>query len=362
MIHRRAKMSPIGLDVGSTRVKAVQVQLGATGPRVYRVASLPRLKCGQPLEAGECVRLSEVLRRKGFAGDRVVTCVPRGQLLSNVMELPPASSGAPLDQIARQELARASKCEPTGIELAWWALPGGARAAEGTHAMAVGCRHEDALALIDVLAAADLDVTVLDAPMTALARATAPMLGDPAELAGILDIGHSAAALIITLGRTVVYERELSESGVGRLLASVTARLGIASDDAEVLLRGVGCLEVGREPDQPSRRRSDLDDVNADISAMTRSHADALAAEVRLSAAYAMRRFDAAMSRMLLTGAGAALPGVAEHLGPQTGVLCRVVRLSDVCGADSAASADDAGPEHVLALGLALHLDKEPAA
>lgn len=356
----RKMMGPIGLDVGSTRIKAVQLRHGPTGPELVHATSIQRMRAGEPFGPAEAARLAGVLRRQGFVGHRVVTSLPPGKLLSGVMELPPVSSGAPLDLIARQELARATKSDPGAIEVSWWVLPGGARAAEGTHAMAVGCKHEDALELLDAMSAADLDVLAIDAPATALATAVAPMSGSAGELSGMVDIGHSGAMVVMLLGRMVVYERVLGECGVGRLLDGLAARLGAERADAEVLLKSVGCRgnSAGGEP-HPGRRSTDEEDVRADVRAVATGFVDALIGELRLSMSYAMRRFDAPMPRVLLTGGAAAMPGLGERVSEQLDVECRVPGLADVCAVEQDRVPSALGPEGMLALGLALHSGSE---
>ncbi|MBY0313311.1 MAG: pilus assembly protein PilM [Phycisphaerales bacterium] len=349
-------MGPIGLDVGSTRIKAVQVRHAPTGPELVHSTSIQRIRACEEFGPADAARLAGVLRRQGFEGQRVVMCMPPGKLLSGVMELPPVSSGAPLDQIARQELARATKSDPGAIEVSWWVLPGGARAAEGTHAMAVGCRHEDAFALLDTMEAAQMDVLAIDAPATALAAAVAPMSGSGGELSGVVDIGHSGAMVVMLLGRMVVYERVLGECGVGRLIDGLAKRLGIDRGDAEVLLTSVGCrgVNTGQEA-HPARRTTDDEGVRADVRAAASGFADALIGELRLSMSYAMRRFDAPMPRVLLTGGAAAMPGLAERVSEQLDVECRVPGLVEVCAADEQVAPRALGPEGMLALGLALH-------
>lgn len=356
----RAKIGPIGVDVGSTRIKAVQLRHLPGGPELVRSASIPRLPSDGAFGPAEASRLAGVLRRQGFAGDRVVACIPPGKLLSGVMELPPMSSGAPLDQIARQELARATKCDPAQIEVSWWVLPGGVRAAEGTHAMAVGCRHEDALALMDAMSAAGLDVLAIDAPATALAAAVAPMSGSAGELSSVVEIGHSSSILIMLLGRMVVYERVLAECGAGRLIDGLAARLGIDGADAEVLLRSVGCGNAQQSDETHLARRStDEEDMNAEVRSAASAFTDTLIGELRLSAAYAMRRFDVQIARVLMAGAAAAMPGLVQRVGEQLEVECRAPGLREACSVVAQDGLEPLGPEGMLALGLALHSGSE---
>jgi hypothetical protein len=40
-----------------------------------------------------------------------------------VLEMPPKSSTAPIEQLARMELARTQKCAPDSFEMGFWELP-----------------------------------------------------------------------------------------------------------------------------------------------------------------------------------------------------------------------------------------------
>jgi Tfp pilus assembly PilM family ATPase len=263
------------------------------------------------------------------------------------MELPPRSSGAPLEVIARQELARASRCEAGALELAWWELPGGARAAEGTHVMAVGCRHADAEPLVAAALSAGLDVAALDAPPTALARACAPLASPAPELTAIVSLGWTAAQLIMLAGPTLVYERTLGDSGLRLLHTAVANQLGADDELTRFLVRTAGCA-------QPAEGEAALEQAG-EARSLVAAHADGVASEVRTGMSYAVRRFDAPLTRLVLAGGGAAVPGVPERLKERTGLDVRVARAGDLCPAAPGVAEEDLGPDMALALGLALH-------
>ena len=133
MIAGTARYSPIGLDVGSRCIKAVQFSRSHKGLRICAVACIDRSGKGTAILAAEAAALRDILARQGFRGRKLVLGGPPARLLSGVMELPPRASGAPLDQIARIELARAHDCPPDSIDLSWWELPAGTPAHQGTH-------------------------------------------------------------------------------------------------------------------------------------------------------------------------------------------------------------------------------------
>ncbi|HVU62523.1 MAG TPA: hypothetical protein VHC70_01005 [Phycisphaerales bacterium] len=348
----KSSWSPIGLDVGWREVRAVQVIGGRRGAHIGAAACIGRPTPGGELTAQEMSRAMGALRRQGFVGDRVVACVPMGKMLSGVLELPPRSSGAPLDVIARQELARTAKKDQKDIEVEWWELPTGPGASGrggGTSVLAIGCAHADATALLDCLepeAGGGLDVLAIDATPTALARACAGMLAAAPSMTAILNIGHEAAEILIVAGGSVVYERTLAEGGLRLLASGIANQLSSDEEVTEYILRTYGCRPA----------REDDTDEAGESRAMVGAHGDALANELLASLNYASRRFDAGggVGRLLLVGPGADIPGLSGRIGSRAGLETLVARADALCPA-AGIDAELLGPGSVLALGLALH-------
>src|SRR5439155_3902434 len=105
------------------------------------------------------------------------------------LELPPRSSNAPLERIARMEVARAHRFAPDSFEMGCWDLPAAARATKQTPVMAVACTHSDAAAIMDPFEAGGMNVVALDVKAAALARACSPLLAaDATAIIGIVDL------------------------------------------------------------------------------------------------------------------------------------------------------------------------------
>src|SRR5262249_26290258 len=151
-----------------------------------------------------------------FEGRDVVACVPDDKLVTAVLELPPRSSGAPLDQLARVELARVHKLEPGSFELACWDLPAPARAGDATHMMAAACPHADADRLLGAIESAGLRVVALDIKPWALTRACAAV-GSADGTTVLLDVGEEGALLTAVRQAAPVYERMMRDGGTATL-------------------------------------------------------------------------------------------------------------------------------------------------
>ena len=103
------RVSPIGLDVGSRQIHAVQLSRDTDGAWSLRAsAGFPRSagQEGKPLTAAEAARIADVLFRRNFSGSEIVLAVPDDKLLTTNLELPPRNGEIPLDEIARAEFGR----------------------------------------------------------------------------------------------------------------------------------------------------------------------------------------------------------------------------------------------------------------
>jgi Tfp pilus assembly PilM family ATPase len=364
--------SPIGIDVGARAVSAVQLMRTGARWRLHAGASVPRAAGSDELTAAEFARTLAALRRQGFVGERAVTCVPLAKAFSSVLELPAHAPGAPVlpyDAIARQELARSAKRDAAGIEVAWWELPAGPGAPRGgSSALAIGCTHADATALLDALegpassAAAGLlssswlDVLALDTAPTALARACAPLLSSPPGLTALACLTHDAAQMLILRGPLVVYERTLPEAGLRMLLSGIHNQIGAAAepavpggDLAEHFLNTYGVTPPPADDDDPLAASA------PDACALIAGHADALANEITASITYAARRFDSSVATLVLAGSGAAIPGFAARVGERSGLHAMIAEPAELFELAAAVDRDRIGPHLTLALGLALH-------
>lgn len=377
MTFTKAPRTPIGLDVGGRSVKAVQLErLKASTAtdarwRVAAAALLPRESLAggtaapPALSAAEAARLVDVLERQGFTGRDVVASVPADRLLTSTLELPPRSSGVPLEQLARLELARSHKCAPDALEMDCWDLPTPARAGKASHVMAVGCSHAEANALLDPLEAAGLNVCALDAQTLALARACGPALAPPPALTAVLDLGWRSAVLALLHGGVVVYCRVFGDAGVGRLQATLSDRLRIDADVADYLLGEVGLAKrlaggPGHAPDGAAADggadAGEGEDLRmpADARGTIIAHADAVLRELRVSFSYAAHQYaNAAVSRCLVAGGGAGIPGLADYAAGVLGIDVRVVSPADALECPTTLTAACRAPALTAAAGLA---------
>ncbi len=353
MIGRASGYSAIGLDVGSRCIKAVQFARSRKGLNISAIACIERSGKGErgTLLAAEAGSLREVFARQGFRGRAVVLAGAPGRMLSGVMELPPRSSGAPIDQIARMELARANGCPPDSLELSWWELPAGKRAQDGTHVFAVGLRHADAHEAIDGLEAAGMEVRALDSGTLGISRLCALLSTSPATpVTGLLDIGWSGTSVAVLLGTTLVYQRLLPAMGMSHLHSRLVSELLIDAEAAEFVIRRVG---VSNELSEEQRNWELLEDARSVVA----DHADSISAELKASLSYATRRHDATgAASVLASGGGASVPGLLDRVQRASEERIRAIRPADIAASpkDPLAATLAMDPRLACAAGLAL--------
>jgi Tfp pilus assembly PilM family ATPase len=295
--------TPIGLDIGRRFIKAVQLR----GNELVAAACIRRTGNGAMLDPGEAKQLAEAVCRRPFQGRAVIAAVPHDKLLTSIVELPPRASGAPIEQLARSELARIHHKDAHCLEMAHWELPASAHASARTMVMATACPQDDAEAMLDCLEAEGLDVLALDVPAAAAMRACGPLIED-AGSGAVLDVGWGASRLVLQYKGSIVYERSLDRCGLdawGRMFAQ---NRGGDLDAAEAILMD------GQIGNHSSAQGAANNHEHARKTLV--AHLEQLAAEMRTPLRYLTTQYtDTVVQNLFVIGGGAALPDLDNMLG-----------------------------------------------
>ena len=214
-----SRRTPIGIDANGRFIHAVQLSHRSDGWRIEAAASIPRPVAAASLQPEDVERLVALIDRQGFRGTDVVLAVPGHRLLLSELNVPAATSAASIGQIARGQLASSHKCEPESLEVSSWELPAPARARDGKRAHVVGCETAEANETIDYFEAAGMTVRALDVESWAAMRACGAASADTAQLSALLNLGWTAAHLVVLSGGTVIHERLLPDHGLRNLHA-----------------------------------------------------------------------------------------------------------------------------------------------
>lgn len=294
---------PIGLDVGSRRVKAVQLcRRRGGGWSLLAAASFERFRPGEPLDEQEVCRIAEVLRRRGFAGSAVNLAMPRQSMRSELIDVPPRESSAPVDLIVEAELARAQRLEPGSFTTAYWEVPGGS----STQVMASACPIEMIERTLSCFDAAGLEVVAAEPDSVVLAR-VASALG-VGGLTTMIDVGWSASSVVLLSDDVVMYERMAADASIAAMVERVGDALGLEPEVAERLL----ARELAGTGDE---------DVVPAVHAAARDLVERLVTQVSVSLEYGQRQIGTDEDgRLLIAGGGSALGRVVGLVAESTGL------------------------------------------
>ncbi len=153
----------IGIDPAEDAVRVV----AARGNVVLAAVEVPIVKGVVPRAEALRRALAAVERRGVQDLGRCVAIAPMSIMTNAVLELPPLSSGAPIDDLAAAEMTRGT--DGGGVEVA--VFPVRNRENGPSEYFVASARRDGVLALVDDFAAIGVEVRAVDAPVTALSRA-----------------------------------------------------------------------------------------------------------------------------------------------------------------------------------------------
>jgi len=341
----RLSRCAIGLDFGSTDVRAVQLDHRRNLGKVLCAAEFPRFQPGQPITSDEVAQIADVLWRQGFRGKSVTLSMPGDSLLSGIMDVPPEGSGAPRNDIVKMELARMSGCDSKEMEMDHWALPPTATGHNAQQAMAVGYAHTTSAEFIETVEQGGLVVEALDANVCALSRACRPALDEPNGICVLLEIGFNGTKLAIIHQSVAVYLRYITNVSLGLIIKSLQKDFNLDRVTLRALLSRVN-LSISNPT---NRRESDLVQLESRIA----HHFDKLVHELIIPLEYVCNSYQKEnIATVVLAGSAGEIKGLSDHLAKklETKVVAPSLDSLVQCPADMQGRF---GPSMITALGLA---------
>ncbi len=305
-----------------------------------------RAPVGPLTNVDSAINLHRVLWRHGFEGSDIVLTLPTkgvAATTSATLALPPRASGAPVDQLARAEMARVAGRTPDALELDLWEIPAPRRAASGWHVLAVAASGAEIAARVALFDEAGLRAIAADARASALCRAAESLRAPGPDLTIIVELAWDAAHLVAATGDAPVFERRIDELAISTQAACI---LG-ATDERALALRFAAATAAAEH----DRRAA------TDSAVKLRRLVDAVRAGVRdeiaLSASYLSHQFDRRIARVIL----AAPSPFLEQLEAPASLDSRRVTDWAALSIDTTRGPDNpAPPASILAaVGAALH-------
>ena len=343
----RAAPTIIGIDVGQHTIKAAQLLAQGGEYRIFALTLLPRPQPGTEIGAGDALALKSALKRHGFHGHALAIAAPEQILVHATLEVPAKVAGAPVEQVVRMELSRLQNLAPDSFEMAFWELKAAVNPRPVTPILAVGCPHAAANALLDIFEGVGFHVAALDVRSAAVARACRPLLLPAPQITALVDLGWRSTSVLFVCGRSLVYERSVQGAPIGELVTRFAQAFAMEPASAYPIIN-----TVGPGNDQPAGPY-DAESLSV-IRTHVRVHFDKLLEELRVPLSYANHQFPGeGVRRLLLTGGGAGVPGLAAYFAAGLGIEVKRAAPGDLVASPPELAARAGNPAKTCAVGLA---------
>jgi type IV pilus assembly protein PilM len=359
----RHNRTPIGLDVGESGVRAVQLEHTADRYCVMSAAALGDQPTADAAAAGGpeqlSLRIQRCIRTERLRGRSVVSALNPPAVEFHTLDLPPAvlkDPKADVAEVVRWEVGRLMNQPVEAIETRHWALP--TTQTPAPNAIGVTARRESVSGLLDACGRAGLICTCVDAGATALSRLGYVLNAWCSDQVwGVLDVGYRDSRLVLCAGDVPVLIRRAG-SGGNVWTTRIAELLHVSAKAAEVHKRDHGIALTGRGTRQDSVEAPVRELASIMLSAV-RSELKDLAAEVKRSYEYVLSCYPQRHAAdLVLTGGGAALRNLPEFLSDALGIPVR--RASNYLDGESCRLQHRSGkqlPLEVLACAVGLALE-----
>lgn len=346
-LFRSAPPPLLGVDIGSSSIKVLQLGNSGSGYRVEAYASetVPEGAIAEGAIA-DTDRVAEAVKRAvKRSGTRAKSCamaVSGSAVITKVINLP---SDLTEDDIEAQIEVEAGQYIPyprEEVSLDFEVLGPAPRNADLVEILLAASKTENVDLCTEIAELAGLNLRIVDVESYAVARAFGLVRKrdgiDEGETIGVLNMGANASTLIALRGSRMTYSREHGFGGQ-QLVEDCMRRYGMDAAQAAFLERGE-TPPAGFEDEilEPFRQN-----VIQQIS--------------RALQFYSSSSDYSGLGMLYLTGGAAATPGLAEAVGDEVGVSCELA--DPISGMRLAPSIDAARMERIrpaltTACGLAL--------
>ncbi|GAB2482301.1 type IV pilus assembly protein PilM [Jatrophihabitans fulvus] len=306
----------VGLDVGSSTIRAVEATTGKDRPTVSRFGqvSLPDGAVADGLvkdERAVATALRQLWAEQDFGTRNVVLGVTHSQVVVrevDVTNLPAKELRQALPYLVKDVLP----LPVDEVTLDFYPLEDAATAEDTVHGLVIAAPKDAVISVVKAVEQAGLHVAQVDLACFAVLRACAHLAHDTEA---VVDLGSDVTTVVVHTDGTPKIVRTIPRGGneITRLLAS---RLGIGLADAELVKRRHGLRPLPAGAAQTAEG-TDLSESAAVVAEALRP----LVTELRGSFSY----FSSAnpserVVRVALVGGASLLPGLTDQLTRDLGV------------------------------------------
>lgn len=325
----------LGIDLGASQVKAVAIEANfrAHELRAYRSEPLsPRalpppappdgaqgdVPPPEPQTYAQRVRpvLESFAQDDWFAADAIVCCLPGAQVATHFVSLP---FGNP-KQVEATLSGEIEGLIPFDLEDVVYDAHVVSRTPTRTELLVGVARKEDVKAVLDALAAVGVDPSVVTFSSVALANlygegylGAPPQDGATGSIEAIVDIGDERTSVLLVDGGAPQFARTFSAAG-GDVTRALSRGLGLPLDAADEAKRSLNLMGGDGDPTL--------------VTVAERAIAPIIR-ELRATFASYQGRTRRKVERVILTGGGSLLGGLAASISSSLGVGVEQLRLND---------------------------------
>lgn len=311
----RKQKSVVGLDLGSSVVKAVEISLEGPEPVVTGFARVEIPPGGSLTDA-----VNQVFKTGKFKSKRVVSAVSGQSVVVRYVPMMKMSD-ADLKQAIRFETDKYLPFDLDEVQLDCQPLkrsPGtstdgdkkGGKESEQMTVLLAACKTKSIEERVQLLQAQGLTPIAIDVDLFALANAW-ELCGLPNEeveegketAIALVDVGATRTSINVLCGGETCFSREINIGGAD-MTQAVARRLSLETFEAEAIKRASETHEL---------------EVNTAIAPVLED----LVSELSLSLDYVEHHEGVQVSEILLSGGGILAPGAAQYIEQATGRKAR---------------------------------------
>ena len=318
--------SIVGVDIGATGVRAVEVSTSGGSLAVKRAGTQPlppgTVVAGAVADPVQVTAALKALWRKSRIKSKQVSLVLGGnqQVLVRtavVAYLPnPALLRGLVEAEAKEALPVALESvyldhHVLGVRTEMTDTPEGRRSRKVADVMIIGADRDVVDAMVTPCEDAGLQVVGIDIAPFALTRMVAAAGADSARLDFIVHFGAETVMLVGTVNGQTKVIRSLNEYAGKSVTLQIQDNFDLSLENAEKIK-----LEASR----------DLEDgMDSDATNLLNSWISAIVREVRTTMSHAQNGLHLPIGRVWLSGGGAHLGGLAGRLGAELGVPVNIL-------------------------------------
>ncbi|HEV8339445.1 MAG TPA: type IV pilus assembly protein PilM [bacterium] len=350
----RSSSTLVGLDIGSDRLKVVELTRAGRTYHLARMASAPSPAAAfrdgvpaAPEELGPQIRA--LFDKAGIRTDRVVVGAGGQSVTVREVRVPPMTAQE-LTAAVRYEAERYLPYNVQDVHMDYQVM--GESSEDGRKMLdvvVVATRRDVVQRIVETVEAAKLEPAIMDVESFALFRS---LVGDGAETRTLvfIDLGAEASDIVITEGQRLRLTRNIPIGG-NTLVHALEETLSVDAGAAKAMLEERGeILDENVIPDDLTVQR-----IHDTIAPQIGD----LVTEIRRSLDYYQTRArSAVVNQIILTGGLARLRNIGRVLAAELGVPAEVGNPFSRLEVSSAAFPPDVlavqGPSMSVAVGLAL--------